>query len=1065
MIHYEELVVIKSMRTLKLTAGTIITAIFLGMIPVNISTGLADAESTSDNSYTFISPEKEAPMPFTSLGMKWSELIPEGTSAEIMVRFNQNGVWTEWNDMNADIDSKFPGEETFPTSIISTNLTKTFQYKIIMNSGITDMSPVISNIEFTYINAKDKSAEPKLVSWLSPLFQTANAASSLNIISRSSWGANEGLRVYKDERPEPQLVKLEDDFYKKYADELKIVKSESKNSAGELLTWPVEYPAKVSKIIIHHTATTKNLDNPKQAIRDIYYWHAISRGWGDIGYNYIIDTNGNIYHGRYGGEGVVGAHAGKANVGSIGIAVLGNYQEDNVPTAVYNSLATLIKDKAALHGINIAGYSSFRGENLPNLIGHRDVMSTSCPGINMYTLLPKLRQMEGGTVARVNDFRIKPSEIEQYNFELSKDPGIIKADANTKSTIDLVLKNTGTSTWNKSSYVMLSNNGIYEFLKVGGLVKSGIAGKDIKPGSTVTFKIPIETAHASGMADLEVFPMINGTKKIDKYIEFPIQINPSKYDYDFVSLSLKKNTLKAGERTQATLTLKNTGTVNWEKTGANSIKIGTEKPRDHISRIALTPGTRIATLVESTVKPGEEGHFVISIKAPMQDGYYEETFAPVIEGVTWLPIKGEKIMFYVGDGTLSGKVDENGIYYDFTPGQTRLISFKLNNTGLSPWNKTGKDSMSFEVVKSAGLTVTDVQLAEDSVKRGESGTINLKVRTSNSEGKYRVIITPRIGITRVSPRPIVLFINTKLSAAATLQTSVAAVTKSISAAKSNDKIRIGLGFDGNPKISANGAFKLFEGSKELASFVKDEPVLVTYAAGKYSVKSSKVAKILTGVPRFEPVSSAILRIDNYENHPSWKPELNDNQYRGTLEVNYYQNKLVVVNELDLESYLRGLAEISASDPYEKIKAVIVLARSYAKYYMTIGEKFPGAPYHLSDDPAKSQYYIGYSFEIRNTTGVRAVNDTAGEVVTYNGTLIKTPYFSSDDGRTRSAEEVWGWKDTPYLVSVDDPGCKGQQMRGHGVGLSGCGSKYLAEQGKKYQDIIKYYFKGVEIEKQ
>ena len=140
-----------------------------------------------------------------------------------------------------------------------------------------------------------------------------------------------------------------------------------------------------------------------------------------------------------------------------------------------------------------------------------------------------------------------------------------------------------------------------------------------------------------------------------------------------------------------------------------------------------------------------------------------------------------------------------------------------------------------------------------------------------------------------------------------------------------------------------------------------------------------------------------------------------------------------------------------------------MARSYAQYYTQIARKFPGAPYDLTDDPARSQFYLGYGFESRTPTVAKAVADTANLVVTYNGTVIKTPYFSSDDGRTRSAQEVWGWTDTPYLQSVDDPGCKGMQMAGHGVGLSGCGALYFANQGKKFDEIIKYYFQGVAIE--
>ena len=102
-------------------------------------------------------------------------------------------------------------------------------------------------------------------------------------------------------------------------------------------------------------------------------------------------------------------------------------------------------------------------------------------------------------------------------------------------------------------------------------------------------------------------------------------------------------------------------------------------------------------------------------------------------------------------------------------------------------------------------------------------------------------------------------------------------------------------------------------------------------------------------------------------------------------------------------------------------------------------------------------------EMRSSYTVNAAEETYGEVVTYDGELIKTPYFSQSDGRTRSAEEVFGWTHTPYLQSVDDPYCEGLEMRGHGVGLSGCGSKGAAENGKTYLEILKYYYLGVEIE--
>ena len=130
--------------------------------------------------------------------------------------------------------------------------------------------------------------------------------------------------------------------------------------------------------------------------------------------------------------------------------------------------------------------------------------------------------------------------------------------------------------------------------------------------------------------------------------------------------------------------------------------------------------------------------------------------------------------------------------------------------------------------------------------------------------------------------------------------------------------------------------------------------------------------------------------------------------------------------------------------------------------MSKAEKFPGKPYTLDDDPKNSQKYLGYGVTRRADNIVKAVDETKGVVVTYDEKVIKTPYFSSSDGRTRSGQEVFGWTNTPYLQSVADPGCEGQTLRGHGVGMSGCGSRAMAEDSKTYIEILKYYYKGVEV---
>jgi SpoIID/LytB domain protein len=123
------------------------------------------------------------------------------------------------------------------------------------------------------------------------------------------------------------------------------------------------------------------------------------------------------------------------------------------------------------------------------------------------------------------------------------------------------------------------------------------------------------------------------------------------------------------------------------------------------------------------------------------------------------------------------------------------------------------------------------------------------------------------------------------------------------------------------------------------------------------------------------------------------------------------------------------------------------------------------PYHLDDDPNKTQKYIGYGLEKRSPSISKAVEATKGEIITYNKKSVVIPYFSQSDGKTKSAKEVWNWTDAPYLNSVSDKYCETPtKLLGHGVGISGCGATGMAKEGFGYKEIIKYFLKGVDITK-
>ncbi len=136
-------------------------------------------------------------------------------------------------------------------------------------------------------------------------------------------------------------------------------------------------------------------------------------------------------------------------------------------------------------------------------------------------------------------------------------------------------------------------------------------------------------------------------------------------------------------------------------------------------------------------------------------------------------------------------------------------------------------------------------------------------------------------------------------------------------------------------------------------------------------------------------------------------------YRGDLRVAKSGNRLQLVNVVGLEAYLLGVVpgEMPKDWPLEALKAQAVAARTYA-----IGHLVKGKGFDLFSD-WRSQVYYGVSSEAVGPS--RAVAETRGEILAFDGAPAQTFYFSSSGGRTLSALDVFG-TEVPYLVGVDDP---------------------------------------------
>jgi uncharacterized protein with LGFP repeats len=217
----------------------------------------------------------------------------------------------------------------------------------------------------------------------------APAATSLSVpghqapvryLSRAGWGADESLRLNPDGTE----------------------------------NWPAEYYP-VQTLTVHHTAGQNDDPDPAATMRAIYYYDAITQGWGDFGYHLAIDEAGTVYEGRYSGadpvpvfggalgadgrpQMVTGAHVQGFNSGNIGVVLLGNFTSQLPTAAARRSLDVVLAMLAGVAKLDPLGVTNYVNpvsgatKTVDTISGHRDWAATECPGNTFYPQLPSVRQ-------------------------------------------------------------------------------------------------------------------------------------------------------------------------------------------------------------------------------------------------------------------------------------------------------------------------------------------------------------------------------------------------------------------------------------------------------------------------------------------------------------------------------------------------------------------------------------------------------------------------------------------------------------------------------------------------
>lgn len=138
------------------------------------------------------------------------------------------------------------------------------------------------------------------------------------------------------------------------------------------------------------------------------------------------------------------------------------------------------------------------------------------------------------------------------------------------------------------------------------------------------------------------------------------------------------------------------------------------------------------------------------------------------------------------------------------------------------------------------------------------------------------------------------------------------------------------------------------------------------------------------------------------------------RYRGTIEVlRASDGSLSLIGELTFEDYLKGIAEVPRDWPMEALKAQVVAARTYALNRMLAGS---GSSTYDLCATTECQVYVGMRVEAgpNGHRWVRAVEETAGQVLLYRGEPAITYYSSTSPGRTFDVEDIFGGEALPYL---------------------------------------------------
>ncbi len=310
---------------------------------------------------------------FRVAGLTWDADAELAPGTEIHLRVRENGVWSDWlatpDEQAADSRGRH-GTAPFVTGGADAVQVHISGNPADLPSGL-DLDVIQGGVELNPAGGSTSSVAPAVFVQPAVARQAVVASVATTplpqpvIVNRAGWGADESLRKGW-EATEDQL----------------------------------------RAAVVHHTAGTNSYTQAQSAqiVRDIYYYHAVTNGWGDIGYNFLVDKYGTVFEGRYGSiaapDGLmrVGAHAQGYNTYSMAISAMGDYSNIAAQQLILDRMRDVIAWRfSRTPTLDMATQALFPANAyhptdryLPRIFGHRDVLATVCPGNDIESRIPTL---------------------------------------------------------------------------------------------------------------------------------------------------------------------------------------------------------------------------------------------------------------------------------------------------------------------------------------------------------------------------------------------------------------------------------------------------------------------------------------------------------------------------------------------------------------------------------------------------------------------------------------------------------------------------------------------------